>query len=77
MPGAGGAAAPETFARASSLTWTIEFVQPVPTLDTHDWCRYRAVIEHARDGYGHCAAGLWTPDGELIALSRQTVTVFG
>lgn len=65
------------FAPGSSLTWTVEFVQPLPALDTHDWCQYRAVIEHARDGYGHCAAALWTPTGELVALSRQTVTVFG
>ncbi|UUY07548.1 thioesterase family protein [Pseudomonas sp. J452] len=61
----------------SSLTWTIEFVQPVAKLTTHDWCLYRAEIEHARDGYGHIAAGLWSPSGELLALSRQTVTVFG
>jgi acyl-CoA thioesterase len=61
----------------SSLTWTIEFVQPVPILSTLDWCQYRAVIEHARDGYGHVAAALWTAEGQLIALSRQTVTVFG
>ena len=61
----------------SSLTWTIEFMQPVPKLTTHDWCLYRAEIEHARDGYGHIAAGLWSPTGELLALSRQTVTVFG
>lgn len=65
------------FAPGSSLTWTIEFVQPLPPLDSHDWCRYRAEIEHARDGYGHCAAALWTAQGELVALSRQTVTVFG
>jgi acyl-CoA thioesterase len=38
---------------------------------------YRAVIEHARDGYGHTASALWSPQGELIAISRQTVTVFG
>ena len=37
----------------------------------------RAEIEHARDGYGHIAAALWSPAGELIAISRQTVTVFG
>jgi acyl-CoA thioesterase len=67
----------KSFAPGSSLTWTIEFIQPMPDLDSHDWCMYRAVIEHARDGYGHCAAALWTPAGELIALSRQTVTVFG
>ncbi|MCQ4279691.1 thioesterase family protein [Pseudomonas stutzeri] len=66
-----------SFAPGSSLTWTIEFVQPLPIIDTHEWCRYRAVIEHAQDGYGHCAAALWTGKGELIALSRQTVTVFG
>jgi acyl-CoA thioesterase len=64
-------------APGSSLTWTIEFVQPMPSLTTHDWCQYRAVIEHARDGYGHAAAMLWSPSGELIAISRQTVTVFG
>lgn len=64
-------------APGSSLTWTIEFVQPLPELTTLDWCQYRAVIEHARDGYGHTAAMLWAPGGELIAMSRQTVTVFG
>lgn len=65
------------FAAGSTLTWTIEFVQPLPALTTLDWCKYLAVIEHARDGYGHVAAALWTPRGELVALSRQTVTVFG
>lgn len=64
-------------APGSSLSWTIEFVQPLATLTTEDWCRYCAVIEHARDGYGHTAAGVWTSSGELLALSRQTVTVFG
>ncbi|MHC5350230.1 acyl-CoA thioesterase [Pseudomonas sp. A46] len=64
-------------APGSTLTWTIEFVQPVPRLDSFDWCRYRARIEHARDGYGHAAAALWTPDGALVAISRQTVVVFG
>ncbi|MDT4857212.1 Thioesterase-like superfamily protein [compost metagenome] len=61
----------------STLTWTIEFVQPLAALDTLDWCKYRARIEHARDGYGHAAAALWSASGELVALSRQTVVVFG
>lgn len=64
-------------APGSSLTWTIEFVQPLPQVSSHDWCSYKAVIEHARDGYGHTAAMLWSPRGELMAISRQTVTVFG
>lgn len=64
-------------APGSSLTWTIEFIQPVAELTTLDWCQYHAQIEHARDGYGHIAAALWTAQGELLAISRQTVTVFG
>jgi acyl-CoA thioesterase len=49
----------------------------MPSLSTEDWCLYRANIEHARDGYGHTAAAIWTKEGELLAISRQTVTVFG
>ncbi|MGY4528098.1 acyl-CoA thioesterase [Pseudomonas sp. TE21394] len=63
-------------AAGSTLTWTIEFVQPAPQLSSLDWCRYRVETEYARDGYGHAAAALWTAQGELLALSRQTVTVF-
>jgi len=55
---------------------TIEFVQPVASLSTLDWCKYCAVIEHSRDGYGHTAACTWNAAGELLAISRQTVTVF-
>jgi acyl-CoA thioesterase II len=64
-------------APGSSLTWTIEFMQPMSSLSTEDWCLYRAYIEHARDGYGHIAAAMWTKEGELLAISRQTVAVFG
>lgn len=64
-------------APGSSLTWTIEFVQPLQHLTTQDWFLYRAHIEHARDGYSHVAAALWSDKGELLAISRQTVTVFG
>ena len=32
---------------------------------------------YARDGYGHVAARCWSEDGQLLAISRQTVTVFG
>ncbi|HCT6274109.1 TPA: thioesterase family protein, partial [Pseudomonas aeruginosa] len=41
------------------------------------WCRYLAEIEEARDGYGHVAARMWSADGQLLAISRQMVTVFG
>lgn len=63
-------------APGSTLTWTIEFVQPLRDLSTLDWCQYLADIEYAADGYGHVAAKLWSAQGELIAMSRQTVTIF-
>jgi len=64
-------------APSSSLAWTIEFVHPLPRATSSDWWMYHAIAEHARDGYAHCRAGLWTPDGELVAISRQTYAVFG
>lgn len=64
-------------AAGSTLTWTVEFVQPLPQVSTLDWCKYRAEIDQASDGYGHVAASMWSAEGELIAMSRQTVTVFG
>ena len=67
----------KTPAPSSSLTWTIEFVQPQPALPANGWCQYLATIEHARDGYGHIAAQCWTADGQLLAISRQTATIFG
>jgi len=63
-------------AMGSTLTWTIEFVQPLLQLSTLDWCKYLVETEHATDGYGHAAAKLWDGEGRLIAMSRQTVTVF-
>lgn len=64
-------------APGSSLTWTIEFVQPQPVLDGTDYLLYQASIDHARDGYGHTSARVWNQAGELVAISRQTVAVFG
>jgi len=64
-------------APASSLTWTIEFPDvPLQTFGTHDWFQYEAFIEHAEQGYGHSRAGLWSDEGKLLAISRQTFTVF-
>lgn len=63
-------------APGSSLTWTIEFVQPLPVADVGEYFCYQARIEHARDGYGHVAANLWTARGDLLAISRQTVVIF-
>ena len=63
--------------RTSSLSWALEIVHPRPVLAPGDWLLYKAEIDKAGAGYGHTQAGIWTASGELVALSRQTVTVFG
>lgn len=62
-------------APASSVTWSIAFMNPLPKL-THDWLLYRAQIEQAHHGYGQTSAHIWSPDGVLLAISNQTVAVF-
>ncbi|WP_404407783.1 thioesterase family protein [Pseudidiomarina marina] len=65
-------------APASSLTWTIEFPEPLDSeKSSHDWWQYVAYIDYAADGYGHTHAHIWDDNGKLVAISRQTVTVFG
>jgi acyl-CoA thioesterase len=64
-------------APASSLSWALDIMHPRPEIRPGDWLLYRAVIDQAGSGYGHTQAGIWTSRGELVATSRQTVTVFG
>lgn len=63
-------------APASTLTWTVEFIDEVSSFQTADWWSYLANIEYGAHGYHHIEAKLWRPDGKLAAISRQTVTVF-
>ncbi|KPP98260.1 thioesterase family protein [Marinobacter sp. HL-58] len=62
--------------KTSSLSWALDIVHPRPVLEPGDWLLYKASIDQASAGYGHTQAGIWTARGELVALSRQTVTVF-
>lgn len=64
-------------APASSLTWSVEFIQPIEGLTSESWLRYYAQIDHSHNGYGQNHAEIWNEQGELLAISRQTVTVFG
>ncbi|TVP57728.1 MAG: thioesterase family protein [Halomonadaceae bacterium] len=63
-------------APASSLSWTLQIVEPEPRLASDDWLLYEASIDQAREGYGQTQAGIWSRDGQLLALSHQAVTVF-
>lgn len=63
-------------AMASSLTWTLELL-------TDDFGQAReglwlmdTEVTAGRNGYLNQSATLWSPEGEAVALSRQSVVVF-
>lgn len=63
-------------APASTLTWNLEFLHPHRPLNADAWFAYHAITRQAGEGYGHSEANIWDEHGELVALSRQTLTVF-
>ena len=63
-------------APSSSLTWTMEFIHPIKDLTAESWLHYKAKIDQTHNGYGQTHAEIWSEDGDLLAISRQTVTVF-
>jgi acyl-CoA thioesterase len=62
-------------APASSLTWHLTYVHPLQH-QVQDWFKYKVFTDYAGDGYSTEYAHLWDAEGRLIAISRQTVTVF-
>lgn len=62
---------------ASSLTWTLEMIESVTLADPETRWGYSVTTDAARDGYAHTDARIYSPDGYLVAISRQTISVFG
>ncbi len=62
---------------ASSLSWTIEFIQPQPVLRPDEYTKYRAEIIESSGGYAYAKAKITNEAGELLAISQQTTTHFG
>lgn len=63
-------------APASTMSWDIEFIQPDLVLKPEQWFASETEARHIKDGYGHEEAKFWDQSGNLLALSRQVVTVF-
>ena len=63
-------------APASTMSWDLEFINPTLALSPTEWIASHTQARHIRDGYGHEEANFWNEKGELLALSRQVVTVF-
>jgi acyl-CoA thioesterase len=70
----------KSFAPCATVSWNIEIVQPLSLLkqplQSGDWLYYDAEIKQAHNGYAHTEAKIYTPDGILLALSRQLVAVY-
>lgn len=61
-------------APSSSLTWTVEFVEE--NIDNQPWWQFHVNTEQGANGYCVTQGQLRSEDGTLVALTRQTVTVY-
>lgn len=62
-------------APASSLTWHCTYVQSLQQ-STEDWMKFQVHTDYASQGYATEAAHIWDKHNRLIAICRQTITVF-
>ena len=66
-----------TPAPGSTLTWMIELLsERFEGLGLENW-RVDATMAAARDGYTSQSVMVWGPGGEPLAMSRQSMVVFG
>lgn len=64
-------------AAGSTLTWMLEFLSPdVTGLPLSGW-RVDAEMQAAEAGYTSQTVTLWGPNAQAIALSRQSMVIFG
>jgi acyl-CoA thioesterase len=67
----------KTPAPVSTLTWTLQFLRDRHERGMNDWWPYLAETDASGDGYAQTRARIWDGDGALVALSQQTIAVFG
>jgi acyl-CoA thioesterase len=63
-------------APASSVTWSVEFIMPRAQLASDDKLYYVCDIKQADLGYAHTEGQVYHPNGQLLALTRQLVTIY-
>lgn len=62
-------------APGSSLSWHVTLLDSV-NYQRLDWFKYKVFTDHAENGYATEYAHIWDSSDRLIAISRQTVTIF-
>ena len=60
----------------SSLSWHVTLLDRIDYCRL-DWFKYKVFTDHAEHGYATEYAHVWDKDNRLVAISRQTVTIFG
>lgn len=60
----------------SSLSWTLELYADPSVQKGSDWWHYLARTDIAHDGYAGIGAEMRDREGHLVAISRQTVSLF-
>lgn len=61
---------------ASSVTWLVNFVRPVPPAAPDAWWRFETDAVASAEGYVDADARLFAPDGGLVATSRQLMAEY-
>lgn len=59
----------------STLTWNITFLHPLDQMML-DWLKYKMHTDYAADGYLRETEHIWDQHNRLIAISKQTLTIF-
>ena len=67
----------DTPAPGSTLTWMLQFLRDDWGGLSLDGWRVDAELVAARDGYTSQTVMVWGPDGAPVALSHQSMLVFG
>lgn len=62
-------------APGSSLSWYVTLLTEID-YQRLDWFKYKVFTDHAENGYATEYAHIWDANDRLIAISRQTITIF-
>ena len=61
---------------ASSLVWSLEFLHHQEEYSPEGW-QFDTQMLYSNEGYANHSCTIWSPCGKPVALSRQSVAVFG
>lgn len=61
----------------SSMNWTLDLLAPIGEPARGGWLRFDTELRASLDGYCWEDSALWSSEGELLALSRQCIAMFG